>query len=101
MKSLSESIDDNSRVAIFGYSKPFISYGDNWNEALSKDHLEDFTVMNGSKDYEFKSENKDTNRLISDEYEKIWKQIYKHFRFDRSILDNFYKMLNFEKYFNV
>lgn len=31
----------------------------------------------------------------------FWKKVYPHFRFDRSILDDFYKVFEFEKHMTV
>ena len=100
LHSINSEMSATSSAAIFAYVCPYLSNGDNWNETIKDSEFRDFKVINGSPNYKFTLE-KESSTKINEAYSEFWKKIYGFFRFDRRILDDYYKTIDFEKNMKV
>ena len=98
VSTVNSVLREDSYFDVFAYTIPKIHDGSDWKSKMADEmKTKGFDVIDGTTpDYQF-TKDQDVHRQLKEAYEEMWAKIYKHFRFDRSVIENFYQTFNFEK----
>jgi SAM-dependent methyltransferase len=97
LKSVNSVLRPDSYFLVFAYTIPRINDGSDWQAKLvSGPNAQGFDVIDGAKvtDYKF-GKDSSVHSQLSLAYNEMWTKIYPHFRFDRSVIENFYQPFPF------
>lgn len=93
----------DSYFLVFAYTIPRINDGSDWKKKLvSGPDAQGYEVIDGTENTEYKFEKDPAIHIqLSQIYNEMWDKIYKHFRFDRSVIEKFYQPIKFEEHSKI
>ena len=92
---------DDSYFTVFAYTIPRINDGQDWQAKVTTEMgMKGFDVIDGCPSYKFEKDPL-IHKEISLAYNEVWDKIYKHFRFNRSVIENYYEPFNFSEHTTV
>jgi hypothetical protein len=97
LKVVNDVLRDDSYFTVFAYTIPRIHDGSDWQKEMTSTMTgKGYDVIDGSALSGYKFE-KDpiVHEKLQAAYKGMWDKIYKHFRFNRSVIEDFYQPFDF------